>query len=142
MDVFREIVNIKSTKVHLRPLQVAHNTYGTTCDELLSMNSDVSVHQWHIRFLATEAFKSNFCVVLFQDGKNPYDLRKENTLHLPPIHSTRHGINSLLFRASRLWNNLPREIKESLSTKEFQKILKKHEGLPCSCVVCRRDIFS
>ena len=67
-----------------------------------------------------------------------YDLRKVNTLHLPPAHSTLHGINSLSFRRSLFWNNLPREIKKGLSTKEFQKILKEHGGLPCSCAVCRQ----
>ena len=60
-----------------------------------------------------------------------YDLRKGNTLHLPPAHSTHHGINSLLLRSSLLWNNLPREIKESLSTEEFKKRLKEHGVLPC-----------
>ena len=50
----------------------------------------------------------------------PYDLRKENTLHLPLVHLTRHGINSLLFRSSLLWNNRPREIKERLSSSVFK----------------------
>ena len=68
---------------------------------------------------------------------SPYDLRKGNTLHLPPAHSTRHGINSLLFQGSLLWNNLPRKIRESLSTEENKKRLKEHGALPCSCVVCR-----
>ena len=64
-------------------------------------------------------------------------IRKENTLHLPPAHSTRHGIDSLLFRVSYLWINLPREIKESLSTEEFKKRLKENGDLPYSCVVYR-----
>ena len=33
-------------------------TYDTTYDELLSINSDVSIHQSHIHFLVTEDFKS------------------------------------------------------------------------------------
>ena len=73
-------------------------------------------------------FKTNFF---------PYDLRNGNTLHLPPAHSTRHGINSLLFRGSLLWNNLPREIKESLSTEEFKKRLMENGALLCSYAVCR-----
>ena len=58
-------------------------------------------------------------------------------MHLPPAHSILHGINSLLFRGSLLWNNLPREIKESLFIEEFKKRLKEHGALPCSCVVFR-----
>ena len=45
LDVCREIVNLKSTKIHFWSLQVFRNTYYTTYDELLSMNSDVSIHQ-------------------------------------------------------------------------------------------------
>ena len=70
----------------------------------------------------------------------PYYLKKGNTLYLPLAHVTRHGINSLLFQGSLLWNNLPRELKESLSTKQFKK---KHGAVPCSRVVlrsCRREI--
>ena len=107
--------------IHFRLLQVLHNTYDTTYDELLSINRDVSIHQKHLRFLVTDVFKSvnilnpyfmrkYFKMIFFR-----HNLRKGNTLHLPPAHSTRHGINSLLFRGSLLWNNLPREIKDSLS---------------------------
>ena len=52
-----------------------------------------------------------------------------STLNLP-------GINSLLLQGSLLWNNLPREIKESLLTEEFLKRLKELGALPCSCIVC------
>ena len=45
-------------KINFRLIQVVHNTYDTTYDELLSMNSDVSIHQRHLRFLLTEVFKS------------------------------------------------------------------------------------
>ena len=60
-----------------------------------------------------------------------------NTLYLPSAHSTRHGINSLLFRGSLLWYNPPRKIKERISNEEFKKRLKENGDLPCSCVVCR-----
>ena len=108
-------------KIHLRSLQVFDNTYDTTYDELPPINSDVSIHQRQLCFLVIEVFKSvnklnphlmpdYFKMIFFA-----YDLRKVNTLNLPPAHSPCHGINLLLFHGSLLWNNLPREIKESLS---------------------------
>ena len=45
-------------KIHFRLLQVVRNTYDTTFDELLSTDSDVSIHQRHLRFLVTEVFES------------------------------------------------------------------------------------
>ena len=45
-------------KIHFRSLQIINNTYGITYDELLSINSDVSIYQRHLSFLITEVFKS------------------------------------------------------------------------------------
>ena len=117
-------------KINFRSLQVVYNIYGTTYDELLSMNSDVLTHQRHLRFLITGVFKSvnnlnpHFMRDYFRTIFFPYDLRKGNTLHLPPAHSIRHGINLPLFRGSLLWNNLPKEINES-----FLKKLRKASPL-------------
>ena len=90
-------------KINFWSLQVVHNTYDTTYAELLSMNSDVSIHQRHLRFLVPEVFISvkklnpHFMRDYFKTIFFPYDLRQGNTLHLPSAHSTRYGINSLLF---------------------------------------------
>ena len=87
---------------------MVHNANDTTYNELLSMNSDISIHQRHLRFLVTEVFKSvnnlnpHFMRDYFKMNFFPYDLRKGNTLHLLPAYSTRHGINLLLFRGSLL----------------------------------------
>ena len=130
-------------KLHFRSLQVVHNTYDITYDELLSINSDLSIHQRHLRFLFTEVLKSvnslnpHFMWDYFKMNLFPYDLRKGNTLHLSLTHSTRYRINSLLFRGSLPWKNSPREIKESLSTEELKKRLKEYGALPCSCEVGR-----
>ena len=43
-------------KIHFQSLQVVHNTYDTTNDELLSIKSDVSIHQRQ-HLLVTEVFK-------------------------------------------------------------------------------------
>ena len=88
---------------HFRSIQVVHNTYDIAYDELLSIHHDISIYQRHLHFLVTEIFKSvihNLCGIVFRLIFSQ-DLRKANTLHLPP-HSTRHEINSLLFRGSLL----------------------------------------
>ena len=139
----RKFLISRVQKINFRSLQVVHHTYDTTYDELLSMNSDVSNHQRHLSFLVTEVFKSvnnlnpHFMWNYFKMNFFPYDLWKGNTLHLPTAYLTRHVINSFLFRGSFLWNNLPIEIQESLSSEELKKRLKEHGVLPCSCVVCR-----
>ena len=74
-------------KKHFRPLQVVHNKYDTTYDELLSINNDVSIYQRHLRFLVPEVFKSvnklnpHFMWDYFNMKIFSYDLRKGNILH-------------------------------------------------------------
>ena len=137
MDVCREIVNLKSTKNPFSVAKVVHKTYDTTYVELLSMNSDVSIHLRHLRFLVTELFKSvnnlnpHFMRNYFKGRK--YIAPSSGTLNLPWNKFT-------LIRGSLLWNNIPREIEESLSTEELKKRLMEHRALPCSCVVRISDI--
>ena len=45
-------------KVNFQLLQVVHNKCDTTYDKPLSINSNVSIHQRHLRFLVAEVFKS------------------------------------------------------------------------------------
>ena len=61
----------------------------------------------------------------------PYDFRKGNTLELPPVHSTCHGINSPLFWDTLHWNNLLGEMKASLSFGKYNKRLKEYGALMC-----------
>ena len=110
-------------KINFQSLQVVHNTYDIAYDELLSIHHDISIQHRHLHFLVTKVFKSvihSLCEIVLR-WIFSQDLRKGSTLHLPPAHSTCHGTNSLLFRVSLLWNNLPREIKESLSTEKFKE---------------------
>ena len=52
-----KLLTSRVQKIHFRSLQVVRNTYDTTYDERLLMDSDVSIHQRHLRFLVTEFFK-------------------------------------------------------------------------------------
>ena len=77
-------------KIHFRSLQVVPNTYYTTYDGLLSVNSDVLIYQRRLYFLVTEAFKlvnnlnPHFTSDYFKMNFVPYDSRKGNTL--PQAH--------------------------------------------------------
>ena len=118
-------------------LAIRHNVLvGTT---MLSQNFIFSLVPPHGKILwllnnLNPLFTWDYFKIIF----SPYDSKKRTTSHLGPAHSTHHGINSHLFGGSLLWNNLPREIKESFSTEEFKKRLKEHWALPCSCVVWKK----
>ena len=58
-------------------------------------------------------------------------------MHFPPVPSTWHAINYLLFAGSLLGNTLPREIKESNSTEVFKAKLKEKGKDFFTCTACR-----
>ena len=55
----------------------------------------------------------------------PDDLRTSEKLYLPTVNTIRSGLNSLIFRGSLLWNNLPTSIKISQSLADF----KNNQGI-------------
>ena len=60
----------------------------------------------------------------FTHEEIPYNLRKGQVLSLPPARSTYYGTNSVHFRGSLIWNNLPSYIKSSRSVCEFKNNIK------------------
>ena len=48
----------KICKTHYRARHVVYNNYDKSCQDLLNFNTDVSIHQRHLRFLAVEVYKS------------------------------------------------------------------------------------
>ena len=49
-----------------------------------------------------------------------YNLKKGRILYLPSTYSTYYGTNFVHFRASLVYNNLPRDIKCIKSVSEFK----------------------
>ena len=82
-----------------------------TFAELLTRSNEVSVHQKHVLWL--QKYKSladinpDFMKPYFKIKEMPYNLRNGYALKLPSTNSTYYGINSVLFRACLLWNQLP-----------------------------------
>ena len=132
----------KICKTHHRTLQVTHNDYQKSYDELLDINKDVNIHQKHLRILALEVFKNithvnpEFMRSYFNENTIPYNLRNGNRLLLTPAKSVKFGINSLIFRGSLLWNNLPLNLKSCQTIAEFKLELKRLGRIHCECTVC------
>ena len=106
------------------------------------MGETVSIHQRHLRFLATEVYKSTsylnpkFLCSFFNHKEVSNNLMKGQMLSLPPAKSTYYGTNSVHFRESLIWNNLPSHIKFSRSVYEFKNNIKNFSDIDCSCLIC------
>ena len=125
--------------IHHRTLQVIHNDYQKSYDELLDINKDVNIHQKHLCNLVLEVFKSikpEFMWSYFNENTMPYNLRNGNRLLLPPAKFVKFGINSLIFRGRLLWNNLPLILKSCQTIFEFKFELKRLGRIHCTCILC------
>jgi len=132
----------KIEKIHHKTLKVIYKS-DDLYDDLLLRNNEVSIHQRHLRFLATEVFKSvnglnpDFMSDYFTKKIMPYNLRRGEVLCLPKANSSYYGIHGFHFRGSILWNNLPSQIKSSRTVNEFKRSLKALGNIPCLCLICR-----
>ena len=112
-------------------------------EELLIRSNEVSIHQKHLRTLATEIYKSladinlDFMKPYFKTKEMPYNLQNRYALKLPSTNSTYYGINSVLFRACLLWNQLPLSIKQSQSLLGFISKMKNLRNIACTSMICR-----
>ena len=112
-------------------------------EDLLLHSNEVSIHQKHLRQLATEIYKSltdlspEFIKPFFTVKELPYNLRNGHILNLPSARTTYYGTNSILFRACQVWNNLPLSIKQSQSLLEFKPNIKTLRRIECLCKICK-----
>ena len=111
----------KIEKIQYKALKIIYNS-RESYEELLKGRREVSIHQKHLRALATEIYKSladlnpDFMKPYFKIKEMPDNLRNGYALRLRSTNSTYYGINSVLFRECLLWNQLPLSIKQSVTT--------------------------
>ena len=58
---------------------------------------------------------------------NKYDLRGNNTLSLPKVNTTKHGLNSFRYFAAKQWNSVPNELRLKAGGPEFNKQVRNIE---------------
>ena len=121
----------KILKIHYRTLQVVYSEYHKSYDELLQINKEIEVYK------SIMQFNPEFMWHCFNTNPIPYNLRKGSRLLIPPAKSVNFGTNSVTFRGSLLWNNLPLRLKNSQTIDDFKSELKNLGKLHCTCTMCR-----
>ena len=90
-----------------------------------------------------EIFKSlhrtnpEFMWNLFKPKHLEKNLRKPTLLQLPSPKSKSKGTNTLLYRASTLWNSLPSHFMTAKSISISKNLLNKWDGSKCICKICK-----
>ena len=77
---------------------------------------------------------------IFVERKNNYNLRGNNVLTRRRVNSVRinkYGTETVSFLAPKIWNILPKEIKDSESLGIFKRKIKKWIPWECPCTLCQ-----
>ena len=69
-----------------------------------------------------------------------YNLRHGNDAQLLKVRTTSFGIETITYLGSRLWQLLPKEIKQSNTFSIFKKGIKYWKGGEFNCRLCKTYI--
>ena len=109
--------------------------YGKTTDlnfeRLLENANEKSVHQKCIKFLLIEVYKYfirqslDIMNTIFKLRQNTYNLKNFHAFESQNPRTKKFGLDSIAYRASQLWKNVPEEIRNSASLLIFKESIKK-----------------
>ena len=77
---------------------------------------------------------------IFKLRENTYNLRTFHIFESQNPKTKKFGLDSIAYRASQLWKNVPEEIRNSTSLPVVKEKIKKVLLISCSCNCCRRYI--
>ena len=137
-------LNNKINRVHERCLRMIYNDKISSFEELLKKDNSVSIHHNNIHRLAIEMYKvandmsSDIMNNVFKLKNTPHcNLRHTSNFSANPIHSVCNGTKSASYLGTKIWEQLPAEIKNKDSLDGFKKEIKKWKPTECPCRICK-----
>ena len=123
-------INNKINRIHERALRFTYNNKSSSFQNLLDKDNSVTIHHRNIRTLAIEIFKVLHRLSppllndVFVERNCNYNLQGNNFLKRRRLNSVRYGRESVSFLALKIWDILPREIKNSETLNAFKAKIK------------------
>ena len=74
---------------------------------------------------------------IFVERNNNYSLLGNNVLTRRRVNSVRYGTETVSFLAPKIWDILPKDIKDSESLDIFKRKIKKWIPSECPCRLCK-----
>ena len=138
----------KLEKLNARALRIVYNDYISTYAQLLRKNRQHCLYAKREMLLVEQVFKilyncsppivPEFFTVL----ESPYDLRNSKCLVQRKCNSTTFGTNTLKYLGSKLWNQLPNNLKLEIDFISFKTLLGKIAICECNnyCLKCNHSM--
>ena len=127
---------------HKRALRILYNRPDLSLTELLDIDDSHSVHTLNLQKLMIEVFKSlyklnpEFMWNMFTLKELSYKLRSSKLLCLPSSQLCNNSTNSIVYRASSLWNSLDESVMSENDLNKFKNKIKDWKGEKCICKIC------
>ena len=125
-------INHKINKLHERALRIVYNDHFSPFEELLSKDKSVIVHQRNLQRPATEMYK-----ILIEIKANYYNTGNAPTFSSRNIKTVRYGLQIISYMAPKIWNLVPKEMKQIPTLNEFKAKIKIWKLENCPCQLCR-----
>ena len=135
--------NNKINRIHERALRITYNDKSSSFQNLLEKDNSVTIHHRNIKILATETYKflQGFFPPLmneiFVERNNNYSFRGNSLLTTRIVNSVRYGTEAVSFLAPKIWDILPKDIKDAESLDIFKRKIKKWIPSECPCRLCK-----
>ena len=143
-------INIRINNLHFRALRMVYRDNTSTFEELLKRDGSVTIHHRILQFLAIEMFKVDrglapvFMNEIFPKNKNAgtdnisSNTRSNATFYNPFNPKTvNYGAETLRSLGPKVWQLVPRELREIKSLKSFTKRIKMWTPQNCPCRLCK-----
>ena len=135
--------NSRINRIDERSLRIVYNDFTSTFLELLEKDNSVSIHYRNIQVLCTEIFKvknnlsPDVMNNVFKFKKIEYNIRRKTTFESQNIRTEHFGIETLSYLGSKIWEQVPEDIKFSDSLKVFKQKIKYWKPTFCPCRLCK-----
>ena len=136
-------VNNKINHLHERSLRIVYKYNNSSFKELLKKNNSFTVHHRKIQSLAIELFevKKNLSNTIMNEILQttrtlPYNIRLQTDFGSSFFNTSRFGLNSLRYFASKVWNIVPSDIKNASNLHIFKNKIRKWKPKECHCDLC------
>ena len=129
-------------KIQERSLRFVFNDKLSSYDDLLKRIKKDPLHVTRLKSILILVYKciNNLCPTyvnsLFTIKVSVYTMRDNLLTQQPKMNTVFHGLNSLLYHGSKMWNSLPVYIKNATSLQRFKSLIKKYKKPLCTCHHC------
>ena len=124
-------------KIQERALRFIYEDCSSSYEDLLNKSRLPTLKIRRLRTMAIEAYK-------ILNKKSPMYLndlfvfrKTMNTVEVPQVRTTYHGLHSFRCAGATLWNELPNELRKVSSLSQFKSLINSWSGGSCRCGSCK-----